>query len=140
MRVINRLSDDLKRHGKTFGAGFYEYADDDSSKLWSGLRDNYPENEIQPDITIVKSRLLSIQALTAISFIQNGTMTNEHADLVSVFCADYPSYTGGAISYVDSMGVREFISQCKLLADKFGPQFNHSDWLLGRPNNRMYQN
>ena len=140
MRVINRLSDDLKRHGKTFGAGFYEYAGDDSSRLWSGLRDNYPENEIQPEITIVKNRLLSIQALTAIRFIENGMMTNEHADLVSVFCAGYPSYTGGAVSYVDSMGVCEFISLCKLLADKFGPQFNHSNWLLDRPNNRMYQN
>ena len=139
MTVISRLSGDLKRHGKAYGAGFYEYFPDDSNRLWSKLSDNFPENEIQPDITLVKNRLLSIQALTAVSFIANGMMTNEHADLVSVFCADYPSYTGGAVSYVDSLGVREFISQCKMLADKFGPQFSHSDWLLDRPNNRMYQ-
>jgi len=139
MTVISRLSGDLKRHGKAYGAGFYEYFPDDSNRLWSKLSDNFPENEIQPDITLVKNRLLSIQALTAVSFIANGMMTNEHADLVSVFCADYPSYTGGVVSYVDSLGVREFISQCKMLADKFGPQFSHSDWLLNRPNNRMYQ-
>jgi len=140
MTVISRLSGDLQRHGKAFGAGFYEYAEDGSKRLWTELSDNYPDNEIQPDINIVKSRLLSIQALTAVSYIENGMMTNEHADLVSVFCGDYPAYTGGAISYVDSMGVSEFINQCKLLSDKFGLQFSHSDWLLGRPKNRIYQN
>ena len=140
MTVISRLSDNLKRHGKASRAGFYEYVGDNSNRLWSELRNNFPENEIQPDITIVKNRLLCIQALTAVRFIANGMMTSEHADLVSVFCADYPSYTGGAVSYVDSMGVKEFISQCKLLADKFGPQFSHSDWLEDRPNNRLYQN
>ena len=139
MTVISRLNSDLKRHGKAFGAGFYEYDEDGSQRLWSKLTDNYPENETQPDVNIVKIRLLSIQALTAISFVENGIMTNEHADLVSVFCADYPAYTGGAISYIDSLGVSEFISQCALLADKFGPQFSHSDWLLDRPNNRIYQ-
>ena len=140
MTVISRLSGDLQRHGKAFGAGFYEYAEDGSKRLWTELSDNYPDNEIQPDINIVKSRLLSIQALTAVCYIENGMMTNEHADLVSVFCGDYPAYTGGAISYVDSMGVSEFINQCKLLSDKFGLQFSHSDWLLGRPKNRIYQN
>jgi 3-hydroxyacyl-CoA dehydrogenase/enoyl-CoA hydratase/3-hydroxybutyryl-CoA epimerase len=140
MTVISRLSGDLQRHGKAFGAGFYEYAEDGSKRLWTELGDNYPDNEIQPDINIVKSRLLSIQALTAVSYIENGMMTNEHADLVSVFCGDYPAYTGGAISYVDSMGISEFINQCKQLSDKFGLQFSHSDWLLGLPNNRIYQN
>ena len=140
MTVISRLSGDLQRHGKAFGAGFYEYAEDGSKRLWTELSDNYPDNEIQPDINIVKSRLLSIQALTALSYIENGMMTNEHADLVSVFCGDYPAYTGGAISYVDSMGISEFINQCKQLSDKFGLQFSHSDWLLGLPNNRIYQN
>ena len=139
MTVIGRLSSDLKRHGKDFGAGFYEYDEDGSQRLWSKLTDNYPENETQPDVNTVKIRLLSIQALTAISFVEKGMMSNEHADLVSVFCADYPAYTGGAISYVDSLGVSEFISQCALLADKFGSQFSHSDWLLDRPNNRIYQ-
>jgi 3-hydroxyacyl-CoA dehydrogenase/enoyl-CoA hydratase/3-hydroxybutyryl-CoA epimerase len=133
MTVIRRLSRDLKRHGKACGAGFYDYAEGGSQRLWSKLNDNYPENETQPDVDIVKKRLLSIQALTAVNFIENGIMTNEHADLVSVFCADYPSYTGGAISYIDSMGVSEFINQCNLLSDKFGLQFSCSDWLLDRP-------
>ena len=140
MTVISRLSRDLKRHGKACGAGFYEYAEDGSQRLWSKLNDNYPKNETQPDVNIVKKRLLSIQALTAVSFIENGITTNEHADLVSVFCAGYPSYTGGAISYIDSMGVSEFINQCNLLRDKFGLQFSCSDWLLDRPKNRIYQN
>ena len=139
MTVIDELCGGLKRHGRDSGAGFYDYAEDGSQQLWSKLTDYFPANEMQPDVNIVKKRLLTVQALTALHYIESGMMTSEHADLVSVFCAGYPSYTGGAISYVDSMGISEFINQCNLLADQFGPHFRHSDWLVGRINDRVYQ-
>ncbi len=81
------------------------------------------------DVDILKQRLLSIQALAALEFWEQGKIDPVEADLSSTLGWGYPAYTGGVMSYIDTMGINEFVSMCERFADLFGAQFKPSQWL-----------
>ena len=62
------------------------------------------------------------------------------ADLASVLCWGFPSYTGGVLSYIDSLGIREFIRQCEQPGDHIGDPLEVSEWLHrhAEQNDRVY--
>lgn len=68
----------------------------------------------------LKQRFLCVQALTAAEFWQQGRIEAADADLVSVLGWGFPSYTGGVMSYIDTLGFQNFITLCDGLADNFG--------------------
>ena len=49
------------------------------------------------------------------------------ADLNSVLGWGFPSWTGGVMSYIDTMGWRAFIALCDALAESCGDQFRIDD-------------
>ena len=79
----------------------------------------------QPDVEIIKQRLLSIQALKAAQYWEQGLIDIVDADLASVLIWGFPSYTGGVLSYIDSLGMVNFIDQ----SQSFGGPFQPSEWL-----------
>ncbi|WP_460913968.1 3-hydroxyacyl-CoA dehydrogenase NAD-binding domain-containing protein [Spirosoma areae] len=115
---------DLKRLGKKTKAGFYDYSDDRSKKLWPGLQDLFPQADQQPTLDEVKTRLLYRQAIEAVRcFEENIVRTKLDADLGSILGWGFPAYTGGALSFVDFVGIDTFINTCDRLADQYGERF-----------------
>jgi len=127
--VLNTLLDKEGRPGKSGGAGFYEYSDDEDKALWPGLAKHFQSMRNQPQVDVVKRRLLLIQALAAARYWEAGIVDPVNADLISVLGWGYPSYTGGVLSYIDTLGLGAFIEQCDRLAADCGERFTPSVWL-----------
>jgi 3-hydroxyacyl-CoA dehydrogenase/enoyl-CoA hydratase/3-hydroxybutyryl-CoA epimerase len=135
--VITRFHDDLKRLGKRYGKGFYDYPEGGKKHLWSGLGDVYPVAGNQPDVDAVKERLLYIQALETARCVEEGVVTTPaEADIGSIFGWGFPPWTGGTLSFIDTVGVENFVATCDRLADEHGERFRPSDWL--RSQSRMH--
>jgi len=81
------------------------------------------------DVETLKQRLLCIQALAAVDFLEQGRIDPVEADLTSTLACGYPAYTGGVMSYIDTMGLAEFVSMCERFAEEFGERFKPSQWL-----------
>jgi 3-hydroxyacyl-CoA dehydrogenase / enoyl-CoA hydratase / 3-hydroxybutyryl-CoA epimerase len=131
--VITRFHDELKRLGKRYGAGFYDYPDGGKKHLWPGLAEVYPPAAEQPDVEAVKRRLLYIQSLETARCIEEGVVTDPaDADVGSIFGWGFPPWTGGTASYIDTVGMAAFLAECDRMADAFGEHYRPSEWLRGR--------
>ncbi len=131
--VLKRMVEDLKRLGKRQGAGFYEYPADSRKHLWPGLTEYFPPTATQPDVEEVKARLLYIQALESARCLEEGVLENSvDADLGSVLGWGYPAWTGGTLSFIDTVGLRAFVAECDRLAAAYGRRFTASPWLRAR--------
>ncbi|MEQ1438947.1 3-hydroxyacyl-CoA dehydrogenase NAD-binding domain-containing protein [Fontimonas sp. SYSU GA230001] len=131
--VVDKMVDELKRPGRRFGAGFYDYPDGQPKKLWAGLKEAFPTRPQQPDVAEIKSRFLTIMALETARCFEEGVIANPiDADIGSILGIGYPAWTGGTLSYIDTLGIRAFVAECQRLAATWGPRFAPSDWLAAR--------
>ena len=51
------------------------------------------------------------------------------ADVGSILGFGYAPYSGGAISFIDGMGLKAFVARAKALAAKYGPRFEPGEQL-----------
>jgi 3-hydroxyacyl-CoA dehydrogenase/enoyl-CoA hydratase/3-hydroxybutyryl-CoA epimerase len=131
--VIQAMVEGLDRKGKRFGKGFYAYPDDAPKHLWPGLGEHFPVSADQPDIDELKKRLMNIQALETARCVEEGVVTHaEDGDIGSIFGWGFPPYTGGTLSYIDTMGIRNFVAECDRMAEDYGSRFQVSEWLRNR--------
>ncbi len=91
-----------------------------------------------------KQRLLCIQSLAAAELWETSGLDPVEADLASILSWGFPSYTGGVMSYIDTMGLRDFISICddfsRTSDQSSGEHFWPSAWLREKAeqDNRIY--
>ena len=131
--VTRKFIEELKRPGRRFGAGFYDYPKDAKKHLWPGLSDVYPLALRQPETDEVVKRLMYIQALEATRCMEEGVVTTAaEADLGSILGWGFPAWTGGTLSYIDTIGIRSFVAECEQLARRYGKRFKPSKWLRER--------
>ncbi|HMM75332.1 MAG TPA: 3-hydroxyacyl-CoA dehydrogenase NAD-binding domain-containing protein [Gammaproteobacteria bacterium] len=131
--VIRTMIEDLKRPGKRHGRGFYDYPKDAKKHLWAGLAEHFPLRAAQPELEEVKTRLLYIQALETARCLEEGVLTNPiDADLGSILGWGFPAWTGGTLSFIDTVGVANFVATCERLAESCGPRFQPSAALKAR--------
>lgn len=124
---------ELGRIGKKVKAGFYDYPEGGQKSLWSGLSELYPVSEDQPNRAEVKTRLLYRQAIEAVRCFEEGVVrTKLDGDLGSILAWGFPAYTGGALSFVDFVGVETFVHTCDRLADAYGERFRPTEKLRER--------
>ena len=122
--VMERMVDTLKRPGRKGGAGFYEYPEGGKKHLWQGLASEFPASAEQPGADEVKKRLLYIQAVETARCLEEGVLTHPaDGDLGSVLGWGYPTWTGGTLSLIETVGVDEFVRDCDRLAQQHGPRF-----------------
>ncbi len=131
--VMKKMVEELDRKGKRYGKGFYDYPEGAQKHLWPGLAEHYPLAADQPSVEEVKSRLLISQALETARCYEEGVLTNPaDADLGSIFGWGFPPWTGGTLSFIDTMGIGPFVAECDRMAETYGPRFKVSDWLRAR--------
>lgn len=131
--VMRRMFEDLERLGKRYGQGFYDYPANAKKHLWPGLAEHFPLADRQPDVEEVKTRLLYIQALETVRCFEEGVLENPiDADLGSILGWGFPAWTGGTLSFVDTVGVAAFVRECERLAAAYGPRFAPSAALQAR--------
>src|SRR5262249_487756 len=78
-----------------------------------------------------KRRLLGIQALESARCIEDKVVTDvREADVGSILGFGFAPFTGGTISYIDGMGVKNFVKLCSDLAETCGERFDPSNLLI----------
>ena len=91
-----------------------------------------PEKTRTMDVEAVKQALLCIQVLTAAEIWAEGLIEPADADLASILGCGFPSYTGGVMSFIDTMGMGQFFALCDQLTADFGEDFRPSERLRGK--------
>ncbi|WP_460977914.1 3-hydroxyacyl-CoA dehydrogenase NAD-binding domain-containing protein [Spirosoma knui] len=128
---------ELGRLGKKAKAGFYDYPAEGNKQLWRGLGKLFPVSDQQPSLDEVKTRLLYRQALEAVRCFEEGVVrTKLDADLGSILAWGFPAYTGGALSFVDFVGIDTFVKTLDRLADQYGERFRPTEKLRERAGQR----
>lgn len=121
------------RLGRKTGGGFYEFPAGQPKRLWDGLSGLYPASGEQPPLQDVRNRLLFIQALESARCVEENVVPDAaNADLGSVLALGYPEWTGGTLSFIETVGLAPFVAECDRLADRYGERFRPSHWLRER--------
>jgi len=129
---------ELGRLGKRFGKGFYDYPEGAKKTLWKGLADIYPVSDKQPDIQEVKDRLMTVQALDAYRCLEENVLTSpDDGDIGSIFGWGFPPWSGGVFSYIDMVGIENFVQRCDDYSERFGERFKAPDSLRERAKNKQ---
>ena len=114
------------RLGRKNGKGFYDYPEKGQKSLWPGLG-GIAGKALDPDtldVKDLKSRFLVTQALEAAHCMLEVVVTDpREADVGSILGFGFAPYTGGTISFIDGMGVANFVALAQALAGKYGERF-----------------
>ncbi|TXN65649.1 3-hydroxyacyl-CoA dehydrogenase NAD-binding domain-containing protein [Methylobacterium sp. WL6] len=124
--LLVELVENQGRLGRKNRKGFYDYPEGAPKRLWPGLKDLQPTH-LDPDtldIAELKHRLLVVQALEAARTVGEGVITDpREADVGSILGFGFAPFTGGALSYIDFMGAKDFVALAEGLEAKHGPRF-----------------
>jgi 3-hydroxyacyl-CoA dehydrogenase/enoyl-CoA hydratase/3-hydroxybutyryl-CoA epimerase len=124
MQVIEKMVEGLGRPGRRGGGGFYDYPADGKKQLWPGLKEHFPAASEQPDVKDVTTRLLYIQALETARCLEENVLTHPaDGDLGSVYGWGFPTWAGGTVSLIETVGVADFVAECDRLAQRHGARF-----------------
>ena len=122
--VTEKMVEELDRRGKRFGVGFYDYPEGGRKKLWPGLAEHFPVAAEQPTPEEVRTRLLYIQAIETARCLDEGVLTHPaDGDIGSILGWGFPPYTGGTLSYIETVGVAEFVAEADRLASQYGERY-----------------
>ena len=123
--IYELMVEKLERSGRRFGAGLYNY--DESGKrldLWKGMTDHYPLADEQPSQAEVQQRLMYAQLIPTARTFDEGVVPNpQSADLGAIFGWGFPAWTGGPMSYIDTIGLPAFVATADMLAQRHGERF-----------------
>jgi 3-hydroxyacyl-CoA dehydrogenase/enoyl-CoA hydratase/3-hydroxybutyryl-CoA epimerase len=122
---MDNMVNKWNRAGRRFGAGFYDY--DENGKrlgLWKGMTDHYPLLDEQPSAEEVKERLMYAQLIPTAYCYEEGVVPDpQSADLGAIFGWGFPPWTGGPLSYIDTIGLDSFVATADMLAQRHGARF-----------------
>ncbi len=121
------------RKGRKDGKGFYDYPEGGKKKLWPGLAEIFnPDPTALSEETIAK-RIMHRQALESYRCLDEGVLTSVlDGDIGSVLGWGFPIYTGGALSYIDYVGIENFVRDCDDFKTRFGERWTVPDSLRAK--------
>jgi 3-hydroxyacyl-CoA dehydrogenase/enoyl-CoA hydratase/3-hydroxybutyryl-CoA epimerase len=121
--AISAAMCELKRGGRHYGGGFYEYAADGGKKLWSGLS-QFKLRDAQVSLVDAQDRLLYRQAIETLRCLDESVLRSEtEANLGSIFAIGFPAHTGGALQFIRGIGIAHFAARAAELAQRYGERF-----------------
>lgn len=131
--VMRRMLHEIKRPGRRYGGGFYDYPQGAPKHLWPGLAAAFPPASGQPSASEVRDRLLYIQALETARCIEEGVVVHPaDADVGAVLGWCFPAWTGGPLSFIETVGLPAFVAACERMTGTHGARFSPSPWLRAR--------
>ena len=126
LALVERMVEKEGRLGRKNGKGFYDYPAKPAKKhLWPELKTLYPQQDpAKVDVQELQNRYLAAIALEAARTVEEGIVTDpREADIGTILGFGFAPYTGGALSYIDTMEAQAFVDMCKVLARKYGKLF-----------------
>lgn len=126
-RVIEKMYE-LGRYGRKNAKGFYVY-DGKSKRLWDELGQFAPNGAVlsddqQPSVEEIRDRILYAQALEAARTMEEGIVADpREADVGSILGWGFAPYTGGVLSFIDTVGAAAFVKRADELKAKYGKPF-----------------
>jgi 3-hydroxyacyl-CoA dehydrogenase/enoyl-CoA hydratase/3-hydroxybutyryl-CoA epimerase len=117
-----------ERFGRKNKKGFYAYPDGAPKHLWEELgqfakRGLLPEGR-QPASEEIRDRVLYAQALEAARCFEEGVVTDpREADVGSILGWGFAPFTGGVLSFIDTVGARAFVRRARELQGLYGEPF-----------------
>jgi len=113
------------RMGRKNAKGFYDY--DERGKrlrIWPELLAYKKEWKTDCDVEEMKDRFLTIQALETARCFEEGVITDPRdADVGAILGWGFAPFTGGPVSYIDTIGAKAFVARCEDFAARFGERF-----------------
>ena len=118
-----------ERFGQKNGRGYYAYeadkkgrpkkvVDDEVAALLEPVIDG---SEQLDDETIVDS-MMSVMCLEAVRCLEDGIATSPtDIDLALIYGIGFPPFRGGALHYIDDIGIEKFVARADELAAAAGP-------------------
>ena len=123
-KVIVKMVKELNRLGRAAGGGFYDYPKDGKKTLWPELAKIFGRRDVKWDIEEMKDRILYRQAIETARCLEEGVLTTVHdANIGSIFGIGFPAWTGGALQFINSVGVAKFVARADELAKQHGERF-----------------
>ena len=127
--ILFKMVEEYERFGRKNGKGFYDYPAEKGQpkRLWPELEQFAPGGkyaEEQPSADEIKDRILYTQALEAARCMEEGIVQDpREADVGSILGWGFAPYTGGALSFIDTVGAKAFVTRADELAKAYGEQF-----------------
>ncbi len=127
---LDKMVLEMGRLGRKSASGFYDYPEGARKKLWPGLAELFPVAKQQPDVETLKKRFLTIQALEALRALEDYVFTDvREADVGAIMGWGFAPWSGGPISYIDTLGPKAFLQDCETLTAEFGERFKAPETL-----------
>ncbi|HTQ76444.1 MAG TPA: 3-hydroxyacyl-CoA dehydrogenase NAD-binding domain-containing protein [Burkholderiales bacterium] len=122
--VIVKMVRELKRPGRAAGGGFYEYPKEGKKYLWPELAKIFGKPGLEWHLQEMKDRILYRQAIEAARCLEEGVLTAVHdGNIGSIYGIGFPAWTGGALQFVNHVGIAKFVERADALAKKHGARF-----------------
>ena len=123
--VVGLMVDEHGRGGRHHGGGFYQYHEDGSKEIWSGLFDIFHKADFEISDQDVKDRLLFRQVIEALKCLETNVLRSEEdGNIGSIMGIGAPPWTGGLLQFVKTYGYGRFVARCEELAAQYGDRFN----------------
>ncbi|MFO7563770.1 MAG: 3-hydroxyacyl-CoA dehydrogenase NAD-binding domain-containing protein [Enhygromyxa sp.] len=124
MRLIQAMVETHQREGKAAGAGFYEYEKGRRTRLWPGLQDLAIGKPEQTGVEYLARRLLLIQAVQAVTCLEQGILRNERdGEVGAIFGIGFAPNTGGPFAWLDRQDLRSVVAELDALSKTCGVRY-----------------
>lgn len=121
--VLVAMVERHERLGRKTGRGFYDYPSGGARILWTGLSDHFPLTARQPSIEEVGLRLMYSQSLEAARCVAEGIVSVRDADIGSLLGWGFPSFLGGVLGQIDTVGIPQMVAACDRLAERLPERY-----------------
>ncbi len=122
--LTKKLVKEFGREGKKARKGLYDYPEGGKKRLWPELANIFTPDVNTLDAETIGKRILHRQAVEAYRCLEEGVLrSTRDGDIGSILGWGFPMYTGGALSYIDYVGIKKFIVECDDFAERFGERF-----------------
>ncbi|MFO1186026.1 MAG: 3-hydroxyacyl-CoA dehydrogenase NAD-binding domain-containing protein [Alphaproteobacteria bacterium] len=140
-KLMAWLVEENGRLGRKSGKGFYDYDGTKRLRLWPNIVAKRSDWNTEADVEELKKRILYIQALeTARCFEEEVVTDPRDADVGSILGWGFAPYSGGTLSFIDSIGTAKFVKECEKLAKAHGDRFKPNKLLkeMAKNNETFY--
>jgi 3-hydroxyacyl-CoA dehydrogenase/enoyl-CoA hydratase/3-hydroxybutyryl-CoA epimerase len=113
------------RLGRKNAKGFYDYPEGAKKRLWPGIVEICPPRPADRfDVAELKERLLLMQALETARCFEEHVLTDvREADVGAILGFGFAPFSGGPLSYIDTMGAAAFTARCRAYRRKYGERY-----------------